>query len=54
MWSLILYFLFGIGQPSNAQPSAGTPTVQTADTDQPPTDPGPETGTGGDKGTVRP
>ncbi|MDR0262580.1 MAG: hypothetical protein LBJ04_05075 [Sphingobacterium sp.] len=53
MWSLILYFLFGIGQPSNSQPSAGTPTVQTAHT-PPPTDPGPETGTGGDKGTVRP
>jgi len=50
MWSLILYFLFGIGQPSNAQPSAGTPTVQSADTDQPPTDPG----DGGDKGNPRP
>ncbi len=38
MWSLILYFLFGIGQPSNSQPGAGTSTVQTADA--PPVDPG--------------
>ncbi|WP_294185828.1 hypothetical protein [uncultured Sphingobacterium sp.] len=50
MWSLILYFLFGIGQPSNSQPSAGTPTVQTADT-PPPVDPGDN---GGETGTVRP
>ena len=28
MWSLILYFLFGIGQPSNYQPSGSAPTVQ--------------------------
>lgn len=45
MFSLLLYLLFGIGQPSNSQPSTGAPTVQTADTDQPPTDPG----DGGDK-----
>ncbi|WP_286775384.1 MULTISPECIES: hypothetical protein [Sphingobacterium] len=38
MGSLILYFLFGIGQPSNSQPGAGTSTVQTADA--PPVDPG--------------
>lgn len=38
MWSLILYFLFGIGQPSNSQPGAGTSTVQTADAH--PVDPG--------------
>ncbi|CAM3646129.1 hypothetical protein [Sphingobacterium prati] len=47
MWSLILYFLFGIGQPSNSQPNTGTPTVQTAD--EPPAD-----GDGGDKGSTRP
>ncbi|WP_333889270.1 hypothetical protein [Sphingobacterium siyangense] len=51
MWSLILYFLFGIGQPSNSQPGAGTPTVQTADT--PPPNPG-DDGDGGDVGQVRP
>jgi len=50
MISFLLYLLFGIGQPTNSQPSTGTPTVQTADTDQPPTDPG----DGGDKGNVRP
>ncbi|MGJ1410156.1 hypothetical protein ACR78Z_10805 [Sphingobacterium thalpophilum] len=49
MWSLILYFLFGIGQPSNSQPNSNTPTVQTADADEPPAD-----GDGGDKGNVRP
>lgn len=49
MWSLILYFLLGIGQPSNAQPSAGTPTVQSADA--PPTDPGDN---GGETSTPRP
>ena len=31
MWSLILYFLFGIGQPSNPQPNPEHPTVQTFD-----------------------
>ncbi|MFA4976186.1 hypothetical protein [Sphingobacterium siyangense] len=51
MWSLILYFLFGIGQPSNSQPSAGTPTVQTADT--PPPNPG-DDGDGGDVVNPRP
>lgn len=30
MWSLILYFLFGIGQPSNTQQDNNHPTVQTA------------------------
>ncbi|MNK09262.1 hypothetical protein D3C87_272180 [compost metagenome] len=49
MWSLILYFLFGIGQPSNSQPGAGTPTVQTADA--PPVDPGDN---GGETSTPRP
>ncbi|QRY57292.1 hypothetical protein [Sphingobacterium siyangense] len=52
MWSLILYFLFGIGQPSNAQPSAGTPTVQSADT--PPPNPGNDDGDGGDVVNPRP
>ncbi|MGJ1193288.1 MULTISPECIES: hypothetical protein [Sphingobacterium] len=51
MWSLILYFLFGIGQPSNAQQNTGTPTVQTADT--PPPNPG-DDGDGGDKGNPPP
>ncbi|MGJ1414620.1 hypothetical protein [Sphingobacterium multivorum] len=52
MWSLILYFLFGIGQPSNSQPNTGTPTVQTDDPNQPPgTD---VDGDGGDKGNPRP
>ncbi len=50
MWSLILYFLFGIGQPSNSQPNTGAPTVQTADA-TPPVDPG---DTGGETGTPRP
>lgn len=49
MWSLILYFLFGIGQPSNPQPTPEQPTVQTADA---PT-PGPGDN-GGENGTVRP
>ncbi len=48
MWSLILYFLFGIGQPSNSQPSAGTPTVQTTAVD------GEDPDNGGENGTVRP
>lgn len=46
MWSLILYILFGIGQPADAQ----TPTVKAAvssEADQPGDN-------GGDTGTVRP
>jgi len=44
MWSLILYFLFGIGQPSSSQPTQGNPTMmQTADD-----------GDGGDKGNTVP
>lgn len=32
MWSIILYFLFGIGQPSSSQPTQGSPeTMQTTD-----------------------
>ncbi len=48
MWSLILYFLFGIGQPSNSQPNPDHSTVQTMGIDDP-TD-----GDGGDVGQVRP
>lgn len=48
MISFLLYLLFGIGQPSNSQPSTGTPTVQTADT------PPPNPGDGGDKGNPPP
>jgi len=49
MWSLILYFLFGIGQPSSSQPTQGNPaTMQTAD------DGDPNDGDGGDKGSTVP
>ncbi|MEN5054499.1 hypothetical protein [Sphingobacterium kitahiroshimense] len=49
MWSLILYFLFGIGQPSSLQPTQGNPTtMQTTD------DGDPNDGDGGDVGQVRP
>lgn len=48
MISFLLYLLFGIGQPSNSQPNAGTQTVQTADT------PPPNPGDGGDKGNPPP
>ncbi len=34
MWSLILYFLFGIGQPSNSQSSVGIAIVQSTDSNQ--------------------
>ncbi|GAA4168292.1 hypothetical protein [Sphingobacterium ginsenosidimutans] len=58
MWSLILYFLFGIGQPSNSQPSAGAPTVQSASGTNNPNNPNnpdtPDDGDGGDKGNTRP
>jgi hypothetical protein len=47
MWSLILYFLFGIGQPSNSQPSVGIEIEQSTDGHQPnePGDNGGETST---------
>jgi len=47
MWSLILYFLFDIGQPANKQVTSDNITVhsETSDTDD---------GDGGDKGNVRP
>lgn len=49
MWSLILYFLFGSGQPSSLQPTQGSPeTMQTTD------DGVPNDGDGGDVGQVRP
>ncbi|MFD2902549.1 hypothetical protein [Sphingobacterium anhuiense] len=48
MWSLILYFLFGIGQPSSSQPAQGNPTMQTSGYDDP------DDGDGGDKGNIRP
>lgn len=48
MWSLILYFLFGIDQPSSSQPMQGSPaTMQTTD------DRDPNDGDGGDLGQVR-
>jgi hypothetical protein len=47
MWSLILYFLFGIGQPSNSQSNLETAAVQSSEADQPGDN-------GGDMGTVRP
>ena len=51
MWSLILFFLLGVGQNPNITQSNDNFDVKTTseiDSD------GPETGTGGDKGTVRP
>ncbi|MBB2951598.1 MULTISPECIES: hypothetical protein [Sphingobacterium] len=49
MWSLILYFLFGIGQPSSSQPTQGNPTtMQTSGYDDP------DDGDGGDKGNTVP
>lgn len=44
MWSLILYFLFGIGQPTNVQPTTDNFTIQTTTVDHP------NDGDGGDKG----
>ncbi|MEN5085209.1 hypothetical protein ABE426_01930 [Sphingobacterium faecium] len=52
MWSLILYFLFGIGQPSSSQPTQGNPTTMQSTDDGTPTDP--SDGDGGDKGNTRP
>jgi|GEM_PF-933781 len=49
MWSLILYFLFGIGQPSSSQPTQGNPiTMQSTD------DGDHNDGDGGDKGNTVP
>jgi len=51
MWSLILYFLFGIGQSScNTKSNDNSDVKITSEINSD----GPETGTGGDKGTVRP
>ncbi|MEN5231922.1 hypothetical protein [Sphingobacterium faecium] len=52
MWSLILYFLFGIGQPSSSQPTPGNPTTMQSTDDGDPNDP--NDGDGGDKGNTRP
>ena len=52
MWSLILYFLFGIGQPSSSQPTQGNPTMQTTNGDEGPGTP--TDGDGGDKGSTVP
>jgi len=52
MWSLILYFLFGIGQPSSSQPTPGNPTTMQSTDDGDPNDP--NDGDGGDVGQVRP
>jgi len=48
MFSLLLYLLFGIGQPSNSQPNPDHSTVHTMGIDDP-TD-----GDGGDKGNPPP
>lgn len=45
MWSLILYFLFGIGQPSNGQFGSEVATNQTTSVDG---------DTGGETDTPRP
>ncbi|QQD13413.1 hypothetical protein [Sphingobacterium sp. UDSM-2020] len=52
MWSLILYFLFGIGQPSSSQPKQGNPTMMQSTDDGDPNDP--NDGDGGDKGNTVP
>ncbi|MBB2951614.1 hypothetical protein [Sphingobacterium sp. JUb56] len=52
MWSLILYFLFGIGQPSSSQSIQGNPTTMQSTDDGDPNDP--NDGDGGDKGNIRP
>ncbi|UPZ35874.1 hypothetical protein MUB18_17360 [Sphingobacterium sp. PCS056] len=55
MWSLILYFLFGIGQPSSSQPTPGNPTTMQSTDDGDPNDPNdPNDGDGGDKGSTVP
>jgi len=46
MWSLILYFLFGIGQPANTQTTSDNITVHSGAIA--------DDGDGGDVGTVRP
>ncbi|MDR3009443.1 MAG: hypothetical protein LBV59_16030 [Sphingobacterium sp.] len=48
MWSLILYFLFGIGQPANISSSGNSSTVSVTADDNP------NDGDGGDKGTPIP
>jgi len=48
MWSLILYFLFGIGQPANINSSGNSSTVSVTADDNP------NDGDGGDKGSTRP
>ncbi|WP_426790677.1 hypothetical protein [Sphingobacterium sp. WOUb80] len=48
MWSLILYFLFGIGQPANINSSGNSSTVSVTADDNP------NDGDGGDKGNPFP
>lgn len=48
MWSIILYFLFGIGQSANTQTTADSFSIQTASMDNT------EDGDGGDKGNPPP
>ncbi|WP_333578134.1 hypothetical protein [Sphingobacterium sp.] len=48
MWSLILYFLFGNGQPANINSSGNSSTVNITADDNP------NDGDGGDVGTIRP
>ncbi|MDR3009445.1 MAG: hypothetical protein LBV59_16040 [Sphingobacterium sp.] len=43
MWSLILYFLFGVGQPANINSSGNSSTVNVTADDNP------NDGDGGDK-----
>ncbi|MDQ1151933.1 MULTISPECIES: hypothetical protein [Sphingobacterium] len=45
MWSLILYLLFGIGQPANTQFRSDVAIIQTTEVDG---------DTGGETGTPRP
>jgi len=49
MWSLLLYLLFGVGQPTADQPAAGNPTTLSVDDNDMPID-----SDGGDKVNVRP
>ena len=48
MWSLILYFLFGVGQPANTS-SSGVSSIINVTADDNPND-----GDGGDKGNPPP
>lgn len=48
MWNILLYLLFGIGQPANTQTTVENSTVQISSMDNP------DDGDGGDKGNVRP